>query len=118
MVAGKRFTLEYDLVLPVDVRPVEGRHEQVKVGCQRLHHRDLGLRGAHDRGDELRGLLVGIEPSRERRRLEGLEVALDSLGSPGREVLVDACLGPLGLEAQGVPAEVDALVIRAAIGPI
>ncbi len=118
MVAGKRLALEYDLVLSIDVWSIEGRHEQVEVGCQRLHHCHLGLGGANDRGNELRCSLVCIEPSRERRRLERLEVALDSLGSPSREVLVDACLGPLGLEAQGVPAEVDALVICATIRPI
>jgi hypothetical protein len=37
-------------------------------------------------------------------------VALHSLRCPCREILVDAGLSPLGLEAQRVPAEVDALV--------
>lgn len=111
MVTGERPALEYDLVFPIDVWPVEGRHQQVEVGGQRLHHGHLGLGGAHDRSDELGCPGVGVEPCWERRLLERLEVALYSLGSPGREVLVDAGLCPLGLEAQGVPAEVDAFVI-------
>jgi hypothetical protein len=110
MVAGEGLALEHDLVFPVDVGLVKGRHEQVEVGRQRLHHGDFRLGGAHDRGDELGGLLVGVEPGRERGLIEGLEVPLDALGRPCREILADTGLGPLGLEAQGVPAEVDALV--------
>lgn len=110
MVAGKGLALEHDLVLPVDVGPVEGRHQEVEVGRQGLHHGYFPFGGAHDRGDELGGALVGIEPGRERRPVERLEVALHALRRPRREVLVDAGLGPLGLEAQRVPAEVDALV--------
>jgi hypothetical protein len=110
MVARKGLALEHDFVLPIDVWAVKGRHQEVEVGGQRLHHGHLGLGGAHDRGDELGGPLIDIEPGRERRPVKRLEVALNSLRRPGREVLGDAGLGPLRLETQRVPAEVDALV--------
>lgn len=97
MVAGKRLALEHDLVLAIDVGLVKSRHQQVEVGRQGLHDGHLTLRGAHDGGDELGRPVVGIEPGRERRSIERLEVTLHALGSPGGEVLVDAGLGALGL---------------------
>ncbi len=99
MVTGKGLALQDNLVPAVDVRAVESRHEEVEVGCQRLHDGNLGLGGAHDRSDELGRPRIDIKPGRERRLLKGLEVPLYALCSPCREILVDAGSGPLGLEA-------------------
>lgn len=65
MVAGESLALKNDLVFPVDVRLVKGRHEQVEVGRQRLHDSHLRLGGTHDRGDELGSSLIGVKPGRE-----------------------------------------------------
>ena len=66
MVAGEGLALEHDLVFPVDVWLVKGRHEQVEVGCQRLHDSHLRLGSTHDRGDKFGGSIIGVKPGRER----------------------------------------------------
>lgn len=110
MVTGKGLSLENNLVFPVDIRTVEGRHQEVQVGRQCLHDSHLGRRAAHDRGDELRDAFVGVEPCREGRVIERLEVTLDTLCRPGREILVDTNPGPFRLETQRVSAQVHAFV--------
>lgn len=110
MVAGERLALQNDLVPAVNVRAVERSHQEVEVCCQRLHDGNLGLGGAHDRGHEPGCPGIDVKPGRQRRLVERLEVPLDALRSPSRKILVDAGTGSLGLEAQGVPAEIDTLV--------
>jgi hypothetical protein len=65
MIAREGFAFEHDLVLPVDVRLVKGRHEQVEVGCQCLHDSHLRLGGSHDGDDKFGGSIIGVEPGWE-----------------------------------------------------
>jgi len=48
MIAWESLTLKDDLVPALDIRTVEGRHQEMEVRCQGLHDGDFGLVGAHN----------------------------------------------------------------------
>jgi hypothetical protein len=109
MIARKRPSLQDDLMAALGVGLVEGRHQQVQVCRQCLHHVDLvRLRADHGRHHGGRPL-VGVEPRWQRRAIQRLEVALHALRGPGAQVLADPLGGPFGLQAERVAAKVGAL---------
>lgn len=87
MVARKRLALENNLVSPVSARRVKSRHEKMEIRRQRLHNRDLFLLRADHGGHHPRRPRIHVQPRRQRRVGHGLEVALDALRAPRREVL-------------------------------
>lgn len=95
----------------VGIRLIEGCHQQVQVRRQRLHDGDFFDMGSHNGGHHLSGTGIDIEPGWQRRVVEEFEVALDALGAPGSQVLLDAGGSAPRLEAQRVADEVDALVL-------
>lgn len=61
MVAGKGFAFNYDFVALFG-GAIEAGHEQVKVGCQRLHDGHLVRLGAHDCGCFDLRILIYVYP--------------------------------------------------------
>lgn len=112
VVTRKSLALQQYLVLSVGVRVVKGRHEEVQVRRQGLHHGHLGLIGADNGRDLLGNMGIGVQPRRQRRVVQGLEVALDALGAPCVEILLHPSPRPLRLQAQGVSAQVGARYVR------
>lgn len=84
---------------PLNIRLIKRRHQQMQIGRQRLHNRDLTHSRTHNRRNQLRRLRIDVQPCWQHRVRKGLEVALDTLSVPGREVLLDASCGTLRLEA-------------------
>jgi hypothetical protein len=60
MVAREGLALQDNLVPALDVWLVESRHQQVKVGRQRLHDGHLGLSRADDGSHELGGPRISV----------------------------------------------------------
>lgn len=104
MIAGKRLALQDDLVPTIGVRAVKCRHEQMEIGRQRLHNGHFRLVRTDYGRHHLGSPIIYIEPCGQRRVLEGLEVALDTLRRPRRKVLLDAGRRPLRLHPEGVSA--------------
>lgn len=72
----------------------------MEICRQGLHDGHFGCFGPDDRGYQLRRPCISVEPCRERRVLERLEVALHTLSSPSVKVLLEPSDGPLGLQAE------------------
>lgn len=111
MITRKSLPLQNNLMPPANIRPIKRRHQQVQVRRQRLHHRNLIHARTHNRRHHLGRPRIHVQPRRQRRVAQRLEVALDALRAPGREVLLDARCGALGLEAERVADQVDGLII-------
>lgn len=108
VIARERLALDYDLMPALDVRLVEGGHDQVQVRRQRLHDGYLGRAGPDDGRHHLGRPGVHVQPGRQGGAIQRLEVALNALGRPRVEILPDAgCRAP-GLKAERVAAEVGA----------
>lgn len=82
----------------------------MEICRQGLHDGHFGCFGPDNWRYALRSSGISVEPCRERRVLQRLEVALHTLSSPSAEVLLQPSDGPLGLQAERVPAEIDALL--------
>jgi hypothetical protein len=54
MIAWEGLAFEDDLVLAVNVWVVEGRHQEMQIGCQSLHNGNFGLVGANNGSNQLR----------------------------------------------------------------
>jgi hypothetical protein len=115
VITWESFAFKNDLVLALDVRAVESGHQEVQVRSQGLHDGDFRLVGSNDGCYQLGGSCICIQPCWEGRLLERLEVPLNTLGSPGAEVLLKPGDCPLGLQAERVPAEVDAVFFYGAL---
>ncbi len=100
MVTRESLSLQDNFVSPLDVWPVESRHQEVEVCRQGLHDGHLGFHSAHDRSHHARGDGVGIQPCWEGRAFQRLEMALNPLRPPGREVLLYPRGRPLGLQTE------------------
>lgn len=100
MIAWESSALQDNFVLAIDVRTVEGGHQEMEVGRQGLHHGNLGLGCAHDGGDQFGRPGIGVQPGRKRGAIQGLEMSLHTLGCPSVQVLADASPGSFGLEAE------------------
>lgn len=111
MIAGKGLALEYNLVTPIRIWTVEGRHEKMQIGGQGGHDGNLARIGADNWGHRLRRLLVRIEPCRQRRIGEWFEMAKDTLCRPRGEILVQTSRDSAWLEAQRISAQVDARIM-------
>lgn len=83
----------------------------MEVGRKRLHHGDLRSVGANDGSHHLGCLGVNVEPCRKGRVVQRLEMALDALCRPCREVLLYPLRRALGLQTERVAAEVGAFLL-------
>lgn len=108
VITRESLTFQDDLVLALGIRVIEGRHQKVQVCRQRLHHRDLRFIRPHDRGHKFGRTSIGIEPCRQRRVVQRLEVSLDALSTPSVQILLNACCCLLWPQAERIPADVDA----------
>lgn len=90
---------------------VKGRHEEMKVSRQSLHHGNLGFLSANNGGHHLGRSGVDVEPCRQRGVFQRLEMPLDTLRRPGGQILLYPLGGALRLQTERVAAEVGAFLL-------
>ena len=96
---------------PLPLRLIKSTHQKVKISSKCLHKYNFLRLRTNNRRHHIRRLLVHIDPRRIRVILQRLEMSCYALGGPCCEVLVYALRDAAGLDAQGVAAEVDGLVV-------
>jgi len=88
VVAWKGFSFDDDLV-PLLCWSVETGEKKMEVGSQRLHHHHFARFSANNIGHCLAGLLVDVNPWYCILIRKRLEVPVDSLLTPGIQILFD-----------------------------
>jgi hypothetical protein len=107
MITRERLPLNNNLP-PLLTRPIKTRHSKMQIRRQRLHDSNLVPLCPHNITNIPHNIIINMQPRRQFRILDFLEMSIDAFGRPGLEVvlLVLGCVA--WLETEGVAAEVGA----------
>jgi hypothetical protein len=107
MITRERLPLNNNLP-PLLTRPIKTRHSKMQIRRQSLHNSNFVPLGPHNLTNIPHNIIINMQPRRQFRILDFLEMSIDAFGRPGLEVvlLVLGCVA--WLEAEGVAAEVGA----------